>query len=116
MSLENQYFGGPGSGQTPDMLGVLQRIRLKPRCKECTFFIGHHVVEDYLKYCHLLAKGFCEIYHYILPGSQKTPESIRRVKSRGKVWQKYDKNCKFVVNTFKGQIRPFTPTILLQIS
>ncbi len=79
MSLENQYFGGPGSGQTPDMLRVLPRIRLEPRCKECTFFIGHRAVEDYLKYCHLLATGFCEIHHYILPGSQKTPESIRRV-------------------------------------
>ncbi len=78
MSLESQYFRGPGSGQTPDMLRVLPCIILEPRCKECTFFISHRVVEDYLKYSCLLAYGFCKIHDYILPGSQKTPESIRR--------------------------------------
>ncbi len=41
--------------------------------------IGDHVVGDYLKYSRLLANGFCKIHHFILPESQKTPESIRRV-------------------------------------
>ncbi len=80
MSLENQYFGGPGSGQTPDMLRVLPCIILEPWCKECTFLISHRVVEDYLEYSRLLNYGFYKIHYYIPPGSQKTPESIRRVK------------------------------------
>ncbi len=49
--------------------------------KECTFSIDHHVVEDYLKYCRVLAYGFYKIHRYILPGSQKTPESSRKVKT-----------------------------------
>ena len=40
------------------------------------------IVEDYLKYSPLLAYSFCKIHHYTLAGSQKTPESIRRVISR----------------------------------
>ncbi len=79
MSLENQYSGGPGSGQTPDMLRVVPCILLEHGCIECTFFISHRVVEDNPKYCRRHAYGFCKIQHYILPGSQKTPESIRRV-------------------------------------
>ncbi len=61
------------------MLRVLPCIILEPWCKECTFLISHRVVEDYLEYSCLLAYGFCKIHHYIPPGSQKTPESIRRV-------------------------------------
>ena len=87
MSLENQYFGGPGSGQTPDMLRVLPCILLEAKCKECTFLIGHRVVEDYIIYCHLHAYDFCKIHHCILLGSQKTPESIRRVKHNNYVIQ-----------------------------
>ncbi len=44
------------------------------------FLIGHHVVEESLKYCQLLAYGFCKIHFYILLGSQRTPESGRKVK------------------------------------
>ena len=80
MSLENQYFGGPGSDQTPSMLRELPCIHKEPWCKECTFSIDHRVVEDYLKYCCLLTYGFYKIHRYILPGSQKTPESNRKVK------------------------------------
>ncbi len=39
----------------------------------------HHVVEEYLKYWHLLAYGFCKIHVYIHLGSQKTPEIGRKV-------------------------------------
>ena len=82
MSPENRYYGRPGSDQTPDMLLGLPSIHNEPGCKECTFLIGHRVVEDYLKCSRLLSYGFCKIHHYILPGSQKTPESIRRVKAQ----------------------------------
>ncbi len=44
------------------------------------YFFNHRVVEDYLKYCLLLAYGFYKIHCYILPGYQKTPESSRKVK------------------------------------
>ena len=80
MSLKNQYFGGPGSDQTPGMLRELPCIHKEPWCKEYTFSIGHGIVEDYLKYCRLPAYGFYKIHLYILPGSQKTPESSRKVK------------------------------------
>ena len=40
--------------------------------KECTFPIEHGVGEDYLKHCHSHDQ-------YISPGSQKTPESSRKV-------------------------------------
>ena len=79
MSPENQYFGGPGSDQTPDMLLGLPCIHHEPGCKECTFLIDHRVVEEYLKYGRLLGYGFCKIHVYILLGSQKTPESGRKV-------------------------------------
>ena len=85
MSLENQFFGGPGSGQTPDMLRELWCIPQEPRGNECTFSIDHHVIEDYQKYCCQLAYGFYKIHRSILPGSQKTPESIRRVNMMKKV-------------------------------
>ncbi len=80
MSLKNQYFGGPGSDQTPDMLRELPFIQQEPWSEECTFTIDHRVVEDYLKYWRLLAYGFYKIHRYILLGSQKTPESSRKVK------------------------------------
>ncbi len=80
MSLKNQYFGGPGSDQTQDMLFGLPCVHHEPGCKEWTFLIDHRVVEEYLKYCRLLACGFCKIHFYILLGSQKTPESGRKVK------------------------------------
>ena len=76
MSPENQYFGGPGSDQTPDMLLGLLCIHIKAGCKECTFLIDRRVVEEYLKYCRLLAYGFRKIHFYILLGSQKTQESM----------------------------------------
>ncbi len=81
MSSENQYFRGPGSDQTPDMLLGLPCIHHEPGCKLCTFLIDHRVVEEYLKYCHQLAYGFCKIHIYILLGSQKTPEGGRKVKA-----------------------------------
>ncbi len=81
MSPENWYFGGPGSDQTPDMLLGLPCIHHEPGCKECTFLIDHRVVEEYVKYGRLLGYGFCKIHVYILLGSQKTPESGRKVKS-----------------------------------
>ncbi len=81
MSTENQYFGGPGSDQTPDVLLGLPCIHHESGWKECTFLIDHRVVEEYLNYCHLLAYSFCKIHVYILLGSQKTPESGRKVKT-----------------------------------
>ena len=83
MSSENRYFGGPGSYQTPDILLGLPCIHHEPGCKERTFLIDHRVVEEYLKYCRLLAYGFCKIHVYILVGSQKTPKSGRKVNSIG---------------------------------
>ncbi len=77
MSSENQFFRGPGSDQTPDMLLGLHH---EPGCKECTFLNDHCVVEEYLKHSCLLAYGFSKIHVYILLGSQKTPESGRKVK------------------------------------
>ncbi len=59
MSLENQYFG--------DVCAAMYNPRAE--MKEC-FFISHRVVEDYLKYSHLIPYGFCKIHHYILPGSK----------------------------------------------
>ncbi len=79
MSLKNLYFGGPWSDQTPGMLRELLCIQQEPWSKECTFSIDHRVVEEYLKYCRLLAYGFYKIHRCILPGSQKTPESSRKV-------------------------------------
>ncbi len=79
MSPENLYFEDPGSDQTPDMLLGLPCIHDEPGCKECSFLIDHRVVEEYLKYCRLLAYGFCKSHVYILLGSQKTPESSRKV-------------------------------------
>ena len=78
MSPENQYFWGPGSDQTPDILLGEPYIHHEPGCKECTFLIEHRVVEEYLKYCCQLAYGFCKIHVYIPLGSQKTPESGRK--------------------------------------
>ncbi len=88
MSPENRYFGGPGSDQTRDMLLGLPYIHHEPSCKECTFLIDHRVVEEYLKYCCLLADGFCKIHVYIPLGSQKTPESGRKVNNM--LGTKYD--------------------------
>ena len=48
MSPENQYFGGAGSDQTPDMLLGLPCIHIEPGCKECTFLIDRPVVEEIL--------------------------------------------------------------------
>ena len=78
MSSKNQYFGGLGSDQTPGMLRDLPCIHREPWCEEGTLSIDHRVVEDCLKYCRLLAYGFYKIHRYILPGSQKTPESSRK--------------------------------------
>ena len=79
MSPDNRYFEGPGSDQTPDMLLGLLCIHHEPGCKQCTFLIDQHVVEEYLKYRRLLAYGFGKIHVYILLGSQKTLESGRKV-------------------------------------
>ncbi len=77
MSSENRYFGGPGSDQTPDRATVYTPWA---RVQRVYFFIDHYVIEEYQKYCSLLAYGFCKIHLYNPLGSQKTPESGRKVK------------------------------------